>query len=246
VPFISSITGALVIGGLVAGFILFGWVARISTTPKPPRTLAPIVMSGARAPSSSEKPKIDQPHPSVPIPAAAAAAPAKPPDDRKVPTPAPGPSAISINKDLVADVIKPGPPPPPVQAVANEVEDPEKVVTVFVEQNQKRAETQLKHLKDEAEKLRTRLRKVDAGIKGWESLLEALRQCHGAAAITAPVTTKASVAALSTLKAPADPGATTPVPDSKPLPRSGPGPEKAPPESTLPASKPIEPPRPPM
>jgi hypothetical protein len=47
---------------------------------------------------------------------------------------------------------------------------------VFVEQNRKQAEAQLKSLKDEAERLRSRLQKVDAGIRRWETLLEALRQ----------------------------------------------------------------------
>jgi hypothetical protein len=37
------------------------------------------------------------------------------------------------------------------------------------------AETQLKNLRDEAEKLRARLQKVEAGIRRWETLLTALQ-----------------------------------------------------------------------
>jgi hypothetical protein len=61
-------------------------------------------------------------------------------------------------------------------------DDPEKTATAFVEQNRKLAEAQLKMLKDEAERLRTRLRKVDSGVKRWEALLVALRQSESTAA----------------------------------------------------------------
>ena len=56
----------------------------------------------------------------------------------------------------------------------------------FVEQNQKMAESQLKNLKDEEAKLRDRLRKVEAGIKRWESLLGALKQSQGSVAVASP------------------------------------------------------------
>jgi hypothetical protein len=58
---------------------------------------------------------------------------------------------------------------------AGESEDPEKNVQAFVEQNRKVAETQLKNLRDEAEKLRARLQKVEAGIRRWDTLLTALQ-----------------------------------------------------------------------
>jgi hypothetical protein len=54
-------------------------------------------------------------------------------------------------------------------------EDPETAVRSFVEHNQKVAETQLKNLGDEQAKLRARLQKVEAGIKRWEALVEALK-----------------------------------------------------------------------
>jgi len=44
------------------------------------------------------------------------------------------------------------------------------------------ASFQFKNLKDEADKLRTRLQKVEAGIKGWETLLEALKRSQAVAA----------------------------------------------------------------
>jgi hypothetical protein len=79
-------------------------------------------------------------------------------------------------------------PPPPTElvpsgqpAVAGDNEDPEKTVQAFVAQNRKVAEGQLKNLKGEAERLRARLKKVEAGIRRWESLVEALDQSEAAA-----------------------------------------------------------------
>jgi hypothetical protein len=48
------------------------------------------------------------------------------------------------------------------------------------------AESQLKSLKDEEAKLRDRLRKVEGGIKRWESLLGALKQSQGSVAAASP------------------------------------------------------------
>ena len=64
-----------------------------------------------------------------------------------------------------------------------EAEDPEKVANDFLEHNHKFAEAQLKALKEEAEKLKARLAKVEAGIKRWDRLLEALKQSGGTARI---------------------------------------------------------------
>ncbi len=64
-----------------------------------------------------------------------------------------------------------------------EGEDPEKVASAFLEHNQKLAEAQLKSLREEAEKLRARLTKVEAGIKRWDRLLQALKQSQGPGAV---------------------------------------------------------------
>ncbi len=56
----------------------------------------------------------------------------------------------------------------------------------FFVQHQKMAESQLKSLKSEEAKLRDRLRKVEAGIKRWESLLGALKQSEGSVMSAAP------------------------------------------------------------
>src|SRR5262249_2349218 len=100
------------------------------------------------------------------------------------------PSPEPFGGEVKALAPKPGSPLPPAPvasalseleplarntAPAGESEDPEKNVQAFVEQNRKVAETQLKNPRDEAEKLRTRLKKVEAGIRRWEALLTALQ-----------------------------------------------------------------------
>ena len=56
----------------------------------------------------------------------------------------------------------------------------------FVAQNRKVAQAQLKGLKDEAEKLRSRLQRVEAGIKRWEALLTALEKSGAIAVAESP------------------------------------------------------------
>ena len=77
-----------------------------------------------------------------------------------------------------------------------DADDPEKVATAFLEQNQKLAEAHLKTLKEEAEKLKARLLKVEAGIKRWDSLLEALKHSRDNAKTTPPAPTGLRLPAL--------------------------------------------------
>jgi hypothetical protein len=69
---------------------------------------------------------------------------------------------------------------------ASAAADPEKTALVFVAENQKLAESQLKSLKDEESMLKARLLKVQAGIRRWESLVEALKQSQESVAVAAP------------------------------------------------------------
>jgi hypothetical protein len=73
-----------------------------------------------------------------------------------------------------------------VAGAGNESDDPEKAALAFVEQNQKQAEAQLQNLRAEEAKLQARLKKVEAGIKRWESLLGALKQSKGSVAVGVP------------------------------------------------------------
>ncbi len=78
------------------------------------------------------------------------------------PQPAPPPTAAGP-----VDPTAPSPPGP-----AND--DPEQNARAFVERNRKEAQDELKKLKEEAERLRARLGKVEGGIRRWEALLRSL------------------------------------------------------------------------
>ncbi len=180
---VSGIIPKLTIAGLVVGLSLIGWVARSSLAQDPapaPRTLpdrgdspAPPIDVDKIAPPQRSPQTTAEPFPSA----------AEAPPQLTVPTlPAPGtdtaPKSAEIGATSKTAVDATSSPPPTV------VDDPEKAAQDFVQQNQKLAESQLKVLKDEAEKLRARLRKVEAGIKRWEALKQALEKSQTAAAAT--------------------------------------------------------------
>jgi hypothetical protein len=101
-----------------------------------------------------------------------------PPDNTVKPAPDPGP--LDVPPSVEVPTLPPNAPAELVPAAANpggpENADPEKSARAFVEQNRKVAQGELKSLKDEAERLRTRLGKVEAGIRRWEALVAALDQ----------------------------------------------------------------------
>jgi hypothetical protein len=70
------------------------------------------------------------------------------------------------------------------------VDDPEQSAQAFFDRSRKEAEMHLKTLTFEAERLRTRLTKLESGIKKWENLVNALKVAqHGqptAASVAAP------------------------------------------------------------
>jgi hypothetical protein len=57
---------------------------------------------------------------------------------------------------------------------------------LLVAENRKLATSQLTNLNHEEGKLRARLQKVEAGTKGWEALLEALKHSQAATSIAEP------------------------------------------------------------
>jgi hypothetical protein len=73
------------------------------------------------------------------------------------------------------------------EPTAGSADDPEKSAQSFVERNQKEAEAHLKALTAEAEQLRTRLTRLESGIKRWQLLVNALRSAQGAAVVNDPV-----------------------------------------------------------
>ncbi len=173
----QRIHSKLVVVAVIAGLTLIGWVSRNTraqnspVSPKPPQG-AP---SGDKPsiPSYTD-PKADLPTPPASeleaIPESSVPKLADPPADR---SPAPSHTPPRSPFDLDPNNGFSGP---------AENDDPEKTAQAFVAQNKKVAEAQLKTLKDEEAKLRSRLQRVEAGIKRWEALLSALEK-SGAIAV---------------------------------------------------------------
>lgn len=146
--FPSRIPLRLTIAGVIASVALIGWVGRISWA-----------QDGARKEPTPAAPAEEL----KPVPASA-------PLDLPPPT-APDATPFQLPSTPGA--------PPPIDPTASSPagptnDDPEKNARAFVEQNRKVAQDELKKLKDEAERLRTRLGKVEGGIRRWEALLAAL------------------------------------------------------------------------
>ena len=164
---------------IIAGLFLIGWAARYSAAQNPAQDPPPALPGPTTPTAKAEPEKI-------------AAPPATPETRSEVGStlPEPGPADSVAVPSLKSDS-------PLDQAAALEtkatapytvasgtapveMDDPEKTATAFLEQNQKLAETNLKALKEEAEKLKARLAKVEAGVRRWERLLEApLKQSEG-------------------------------------------------------------------
>jgi hypothetical protein len=159
---------------VVCGLCLVGWAGRLSIAQSGGQDSPPPATKPEEPKAAIQEAKPDAPkgEPAVPFPAPVSV------DALQLPRETDGPgSELSL---------KPMSPPAPAPVVVGpdhspfEVEDPEKVAGDFLEQNQKMAEAQLKALKEEAEKLKTRLAKVEAGIKRWDRLVEALKQSGNA------------------------------------------------------------------
>ena len=174
-PSILRIGPKVALFGVVAGLILVGWAAHYSLAQIPAQDPPP---ASELAPGSTVKGDVPQ----------AAVVQTKPATDSELaaPIPPPGPADSLTIPQLKAEpspspfnakTTDKSPAPVPVAPgdAASETDDPEKVASAFLEKNQKVAETHLKALRDEAEKLKTRLHKVEAGIARWESLLGALK-----------------------------------------------------------------------
>ena len=147
---------------VVAGVALVGWVARSSRAQeRPPEKASPATPaepSEAIPPGPKIEPAEFAPKPpaaELPLPAHAEGAASLPPA---------GAGELTTVDTQKSAATPPGP----------QDEDPEKSVRAFVEQNRKVAQEELKKLKDEAERLRARLGKVEGGIRRWETLLTAL------------------------------------------------------------------------
>jgi hypothetical protein len=160
VRIIPPVTLAVVLGCLG----LIGWVARSTRAQDTPEKPGPATSTVA-APEPSPQPKPGPATSTVAVPEPSPQPGLPPGSDLPPPGPAPAPVVVRTPCAVEPGIASPG---------AAETDDPEKNAQAFIDQNRKVAEAQLKSLKEEAEKLRSRLQKVDAGIQRWESLLAAL------------------------------------------------------------------------
>jgi hypothetical protein len=144
---VSRMTPAFAVALAIAGLISIGWVARSTRAQDGPKASAP-----------ADRPAEPSPTPTL-LPQDSA--PATPAESA---LPQPAPSTVTDGRAIAVT--------PSRTAPAND--DPEQNARAFVERSRKEAQDELKKLKEEAERLRTRLGKVEAGIRRWESLLAAL------------------------------------------------------------------------
>jgi hypothetical protein len=165
VRFSWRIDPKLILAGILGSLTLIVWVGPNTLAHNTPQE--PALQSSA--PAEKSVPRPEEPRTT------------KPAEFAK-----PESSATQAKEDAVPII------PPPVEIVSGHPseapgasDDPEKSALAFLEQNRKVAQDQLKGLKDEAEKLRSRLQKVEAGIKRWESLLEALKRSEDGGAAKA-------------------------------------------------------------
>ncbi|AMV38849.1 hypothetical protein [Planctomyces sp. SH-PL62] len=66
------------------------------------------------------------------------------------------------------------------------IDDPDARARSFVERNRKEAEEQLKVLREESAQLKARLGRIEAGIRRWEALADALNRSEDKAAVRTP------------------------------------------------------------
>jgi hypothetical protein len=81
--------------------------------------------------------------------------------------------------ELPAEPKRDTPAPSPASAAHDALTDPEAAAKAFVERSQKEADGAIQALGKEAEALRARLQKVEAGLARWESVKEALADNGG-------------------------------------------------------------------
>lgn len=187
-----------------------------------------------------------KPAPGPEIPADPKGAEPPPPPSRTEPEPGPAlpissPPTAPASDPKPATVTPPAPAPPPASA------DPEAEARAFVERSQKEADAAVAALSKEAETLRARLQKVEAGLARWQAVKESLAASAGPGPAQAnrpawhPRVIEGGVVRTRVEGALRDPEPTileplgVPAPDVDPLPKAR---DAAPPaRATEPASK---------
>ncbi len=168
------------VAGLVGWMVMVGWVAKTSQaqngSQNPPNSPASEskALSVPQAPAEATKPA---PAP-VPPPLGSELDTSKSDPSPRRNTPPP-PVLASMPPPEASAPADPGPVTPAESHSAATGDDPEQSAQSFVERNQKEAEEHLKALTTEAQQLRTRLAKLESGIKKWQGLVNALKSSQG-------------------------------------------------------------------
>jgi hypothetical protein len=180
---------ALAWAGVVATLCLAGWVAKTTLAQDPPQKTKTAAASELATTPPSLPDDLDVPTIKATEPEPASSFVPSPPlvtESKPAALASPTePNQVSPRSSL-EDIAARNDNSAASRLAASAPADPEKAALVFVAENQKLAESQLKNLKDEESRLKTRLLKVQAGIKRWESLVEALKQSQGSVAVVAP------------------------------------------------------------
>jgi hypothetical protein len=182
----SRLIRPMILGGLALEICLIAWVAVEVRAQDPPVPEARPAVQEAIAAAATQDLPVPRVEKSAPAPTEPTELiPVGPPPVVRQPVSAQndGPGSLA---EPPGTTVTPGQAPPPTAPnVADSLaEDPEKAALAFAQENQKLAESHVKALKDEEAKLRARLNKVEAGIKRWETLLDALKQSQGVAGVS--------------------------------------------------------------
>jgi hypothetical protein len=174
------------IAGLVGWMGMVGWVARTTQAQNggqnppalPPAGTKPDDLTN-EAPETPKARSIDAPAPLPVAPGSAASSAADPSPNPPPPLPPVGEpqQASGASEPALLRTL-------PESQPAASTDDPEQSALSFVERNQKEAEDHLRTLTAEAQQLRARLAKLEAGIKKWQCLVSALKSSQGLPSIT--------------------------------------------------------------
>ena len=176
-----GIAGLLGWLGMVSWMAKTTWAQNGAQAPQPPPALPAPAPSGAELAPASAPPPIAPEDPKAPAAELSAkpanlAPPALPADG----APTPG-TPVSVNSASLTTQAQ--------EPAAGPGDDPEKSAQSFVEPEPEGGRgAHLKALTAEADQLRTRLARLESGIKRWQVLVNALRSAQGVAAADEPST----------------------------------------------------------
>jgi hypothetical protein len=204
---VSTMASRLALVGVLAGLCLAGWAARGTFAQNTPPEAASAPAPAPGPPGQAKPTEVQEPGsvaPAVPVESSNTTSPETTGAGKQAKDTAPPPALEDppsafvpvqpVQTGIPTDRIDRAAPaaevpaldrlwrPPIARRVRGEADDdPEKEALAFAQRSQEGVESKLKNLKDEAARLRARLQKVEAGIKRWDIVLEALKRSQSGA-----------------------------------------------------------------